>query len=136
MVAEVDVLLDHYTEDQISEILNQRGRISGEGKSFHAIMVQRLRREYGLKTRYQRLREAGMLNLAEIADLLGVTTNTVKIWRRKGLLKAHAHNDKNECLYEHPGADAPTKAQGQKLSERRRFPEIASNRTKEVQCEA
>ena len=34
------------------------------------------------------------------------------------------------------GADAPVKRQGSKLSERRRFPEIQLDRTKEVQCEA
>ena len=77
-----------------------------------------------------------MLTKTEIADLLCVTTDTVKIWRRKGLLCAHAYNDKNECLFEHPGADPPAKAQGQKLSERRRFAEIAPNPTMEVQCEA
>jgi hypothetical protein len=136
VVAEIDVLLDNYTEDQISGILNERGRLSGEGRPFHAIMVQRVRRAHRLKTRYQRLRDAGMLTMTEIADLLGVTNDTVKIWRRKGLLRAHAYNDKNECLFDHPGADPPAKTQGQKLSERRRFPEIAPNRTKEVQCEA
>jgi DNA invertase Pin-like site-specific DNA recombinase len=136
VVAEIDVLLDHYTEARIGGILNERGRLSGEGKPFQARIVQRLRRDYGFKTRYQRLRDAGMLTMAEMAALLGVTTNTVKTWRRQGLLRAHAYNDKNECLFEHPGADPPVKAQGQKLSERRRFPKIAPNRTKEVQCEA
>ncbi len=77
-----------------------------------------------------------MLALTEIAEQLGVATTTVKNWRRAGLLRAHAYNEKNECLYEHPGGDPPAKKQGSKLSERRRFPEIPSNPTKEVQCEA
>ena len=76
-----------------------------------------------------------MLTLGEIADLLGVGTCTVKAWRDSGLLRAHAYNDKNECLYEHPGNDPPVKHQGRKLSERRRFPEVVPNPTKEVQCE-
>ena len=97
--------------------------------------MRRLRRDYGLKKRYDRLRDAGMLTLEEMAMLLDVGTQTVKIWRRQGLLKAHAYNDKNECLYEHPGDDPPVKAQGRKLAQRRLFPGVELNRTKEVQCE-
>jgi len=136
VVAEIDALLDDHTEGQIAGILNERGHRSGEGRPFHAIIVQNIRRGYGLETRYNRLRKAGMLTLAEIAERLGVSTTTVKIWRAHGLLRAHAYNDKNECLYEHPGDDPPAKTQGRKLSKRRRFAEIAPNPTKEVQCEA
>jgi DNA invertase Pin-like site-specific DNA recombinase len=136
VVTEIDALLDEHTEGNIARILNQRGLVSGEGKSFHRIIVKRLRRDYELKTRYDRLREAGMLTLAEIADHLGVATQTVKKWRDHGLLRAHAYNDKNECLYEPPGDDPPVKKQGNKLSKRRRFSEVLSNRTKEAQCEA
>jgi DNA invertase Pin-like site-specific DNA recombinase len=136
VVAEIDALLDDHTEGEIARILNERGHVSGEGLPFHAFMVQRLRRDYQIKTRYERLREDGMLTLDETADLLGVSTKTVKIWRRRGLLLAHAYNDKNECLYEPPGDDPPVKKQGSRLSKRRRFPQVAPNPTKEVQCEA
>ncbi|MAG55625.1 MAG: recombinase family protein [Planctomycetota bacterium] len=135
VVAEIDALLDHHTEQQIAAILNARGLVSGEGKRFNALMVQRVRRSYGLKTRRDRLRDAAMLTGVEIAQLLGVSPQTVKIWRNRGLLRAHAYNDKNECLYEHPGDAPPVKSQGWKLSERRRFPEVPSNPTQEVQCE-
>jgi DNA invertase Pin-like site-specific DNA recombinase len=136
VVAEIDTLLDECTEGQIASILNERGYVSGEGKSFHRLIVQRVRRQYGLKTRYDRLRAAGMLTLEEIADLLGISTSTVKQWRRAGLLRGHVFNDKNESLYEFPGKDPPVKMQGRKLSKRRRLPEVGANRTKEVQCEA
>ena len=136
VVAEIDALLEHHCEGEIADILNERGLVSGEGQAFHTLMVQRIRRAYGIKTRYDRLRDVGLLILTEIADLLGVTTSTVKKWRDRGLLRAHAYNDKNECLYEHPGAAPPVKRQGQKLSKRRRFPEVAPNPAKEVQCEA
>ncbi|MCP4243200.1 MAG: recombinase family protein [bacterium] len=135
VIAEIDTLLDDYTEGQIAGILNERDHVSGEGKAFHAMMVQRLRRDYGLKTRFDRLRETGMLTLGEIADLLAVSTGSVKIWRDRGLLFAHAYNDRKECLYEHPGNNPPVKQQGRKISKRRRFPEVAPNPTKEVQCE-
>jgi DNA invertase Pin-like site-specific DNA recombinase len=135
VVAKIDGLLDHHTEGQIVTLLNARGFLSGEGKRFNLPMVQRLRRDYGLKQRYDRLREAGMLTLTEIAELLSVATQTVKKWRDNGLLRAHAYNDKNECLYEHPRDDPPVKMQGRKLSKRRRFPEVEPNCMEEVQCE-
>jgi len=136
VIAEIDTLLDDYTEAEIASILNDRGHVSGEGKRFHAGIVGRLRRAYDMKKRYDRLREGGMLTLQEMADLLGVATNTVKKWRTQGLLSARAYNDKNECLYEHPGDDPPVKMQGRKLSKRRRFFDVEPNRTEEVQCEA
>ena len=98
VVAEIDALLDQHTEGQIADLLNQRGRVSGESLPLHVKMVQRIRRDYHLETRYERLRKAGMLTLCEIANMLGVTDQTAKIWRRRGLLSAHAYNDKNECL--------------------------------------
>ncbi len=136
VVAEIDTLLDDYTEAEIASILNDRGHLSGEGKRFHAGIVRRLRRDYDIKKRYDRLREGGMLTLEEMADLLGVATHTVKTWRNHGLLRAHAYNDKNECLYEHPGDDPPVKMQGRKLSKRRRRLDVEPNPTEEVQCEA
>jgi len=136
VVAEIDTLLDDHTEAEIASILNDRGHVSGEGKRFHARIVARLRHDYRMKNRYDRLRDAGMLALDEMADLLGVSTTTVKIWRNHGLLRAHAYTDKNECLYEHPGEDPPVKTQGRKLSERRRFLNVVPDRTEEVQCEA
>ena len=136
IVAEIDTLLDHYTEAEIAGILNDRGHVSGEGKRFHVRIVARLRHDYDMKKRYDRLRDTGMLTLEEMADLLGVSTSTVKTWRNHGLLRAHAYTDKNECLYEHPGEDPPVKTQGRKLSKRRRFLNVPPNRSKEVQCEA
>ncbi len=136
VVAAIDTLLDDHTEAEIASILNDRGHLSGEGKRFHAAIVGRLRRDYDIKTRYDRLRDTGLLTLEEMADLLGVATRTVKIWRNHGLLRAHAYNDKNQCLYEHPGDDPPVKTQGRKLSKRRPLLALEPNRTEEVQCEA
>ena len=135
VVTQIDALLGRHTEGEIAVILNERGLVSGEEKPLHRLMVQKIRRSYNLRSRYERLRGEGMLTAMEIADLLGVSTRTVKIWSAHGLLCAHAYNDKNECLYEHPGENPPAKAQGRKLLKRRRFPEVASNPTKVVQCE-
>jgi hypothetical protein len=109
VIAEIDRLLDSHTEGEIAAMLNEQGLCSGERKAFHRLMVQRLREEYALESRYTRLRHRGLLTLAQIARKLRVRTCTIKLWRRAGLLRAHAYNDKNQYLYEEPGADAPKK---------------------------
>jgi DNA invertase Pin-like site-specific DNA recombinase len=138
VVQAVDDLLNQYTDRQIAIILNERGLRSGQGGLFRARTVAKVRRSYGLKSRYERLRAAGMLSAEEIAPLLGISKTTVKTWYNNGLLRGHVYNDRNSCLYEPPGTDAPQKSQGKKLSERRRFPvpKFISERAQEVQYEA
>jgi hypothetical protein len=132
VVAQIDALLDTHTEGEIARLLNERGYGSGWGKAFHARIVGRLRRDYGLKTRYDRLRAAGMLTKKEMADRLGVATATVTIWRDHGLLRAHRYDDKNSCLYEDPGPTPPAKMQGQTLRLKDRAEAFISQRTLEV----
>jgi len=119
VVREIDRLLECNTYPQIAAILNDRGLRSGEGKAFSVRIVARIRKRYGLTPRYDRLRKAGMLTVQEMAAQLSVTPQCVKIWNRHGVIRGHAYNDKNDCLYEHPGANPPRKAQGVKLSRRR-----------------
>ncbi len=109
VIAEIDRLLDNYTDVQIAAKLNAAGHRSGEGLSFDRLMVRRLRMDYELKPRYDRLREAGMLTQEEVAQELDVSRCTVKTWRRRGLLQAHAYNDRNDYLYEPLGDDRPQK---------------------------
>jgi DNA invertase Pin-like site-specific DNA recombinase len=136
VVKEIDRLLEHNTYRQIAAILNERDMRSGEGKIFSSQIVARIRKQYGLTTRYDRLRKAGRLTLREMAALLGITPQWVRIWHRHGILRGHAYTDKNECLYEHPGDNPPSKAQGMKLSARCQANEVASTATQEVQYEA
>jgi len=133
VIAEIDRLLNDYTVGQIASLLNEKGFRSGEKRSFTSTIVARLCRTYQLKSRHDRLRDAGKLTLAEMAEQLHVSTTTIKIWRRHGLLLGHVYNDKNECLFDPPDQAAPVKSQGQKLSERQRFPKVVSHRTNEVQ---
>ena len=60
----------------------------------------------------------------------------VKIWHRHGLVRGHAYNDKNECLYEHPGDNPHAKAQDVKLTRRRPPEQVVIDSPQEVQCEA
>ena len=136
VVREIDRLLDHNTYPQIASLLNDRGLRSGEGKTFTARIIARVRKRYALASRYDRLRKAGMLTADEMAVMLGITPQWVKIWNRHGLLRGHAYNDKNDCLFEHPGDNPPRKAQGVKLSQRRLVNQVIAHSTQEVQCEA
>jgi DNA invertase Pin-like site-specific DNA recombinase len=136
VVSEVDRLLDEHSYEGIAQILNSRGFVSGYGKPFRGRMIARLTIEYGLKSRFDRLRAKGMLTLEEMAQRLDICTRHVKLWRVAGLLRAHLCNDKNEYLYEDPGPHPPRKARGVRLSKRRPHVENVSHRPAEVQCEA
>ena len=132
IVREIDRLLDQHTYLQIASLLNSRGLRSGENNSFTARIVARIRRRYGLTSRYDRLRKAGMLTVDEMAAMLGITPQWVKIWNRHGLLRGHPYNDNNDRLFEHPGNNPPRKAQGVKLSKRRLVNELVPPCTQEV----
>ena len=135
VVAEVDRLLDDHTDGRIAALLNEKGWHSGKGGRFTRRIIARIRNQYRLRSRFDRLREAGMLTQAEIADELGIHPSTVHDWRHSGLLKAHAYNDKPEYLYESVGANRPLKRQGIKRTDPRRFPKASPEKTKEVQDE-
>lgn len=136
VVAEIDRLLDQYTDLEIARILNERGFHSKAGKPVDIMMVARVREHYQLKPRYQRLRERGLLTLAEIARTLRISTATAKQWRLAGLLGAHAYNDKNQYLYERPGPESPTRYKWKGITRWKRQRQSRTHPTHEVQCEA
>jgi len=135
-VAEIDRLLDIHTYPEIAAKLNECGMASGEGHPFTARIVAGIQRRYGLKSRYDRLRTAGLLTLEEVAEVLDLSTTRVKIWLRHGLLRGHAYNNSNSCLYEHPGENPPRKAQGVRYSRRLPATQVVAACPQEVQCEA
>jgi hypothetical protein len=106
VVEEIDRLLDQHTEDEIADILNQRGLRSGCGRPFDRLTVRYVRETYGLKDRFTRLRADGKLTGEEIASRLDITTGTLKVWRQHGLLRAFRYNCVGEYLYE-PLGDLP-----------------------------
>jgi len=136
VVAAIDRLLDDHIYPEIAAILNSEGMQSGEGKSFTARIVAGIQRRFGLKSRYDRLRAAGLLTLEEIAQVLDLSTTRVKIWLRHGLLRGHPYDNSNACLYEHPGDNPPRKAKGVKYSKRAPMALAVSTCREEVQYEA
>jgi len=109
MVAEVDRMIDQHTDKAIAAILNARGMRSCDGGDLHRLMIRNIRLAYGLKSRYERLRESGYLCAEEIAGPLGIAVSTVKNWRHKGWLKAAAYDDKPHYLYAPLGDTMPVK---------------------------
>lgn len=101
LVAEVDQLLDHHTEGEICQLFNDKGLVTGTGQPFTIARVSSLRRAYGLKRRYHRLRDAGCLSMTELAAKLHVGQEKLECWQAQGLLKLKAHHfDSRCCLYE------------------------------------
>lgn len=112
----VDQLLDHHIYSEIAAILNERGfrpggsARPGRGENrFTAKHVAYVMHTYGLRSRYDRLRQRGMLNKREMADRLGVHEQTVDRWAKYGLIQAHFYNDHGWQLYEPPGPNTPAK---------------------------
>jgi CheY-like chemotaxis protein len=132
IVALVDQLLETHSDAAIATILNERGYLSGTRQPFHQGIVKHIRHSHRLRSRYARLRARGLLTRDEMADRLHVSTDTVKIWARHGVLRGHPFNDKHECLYEPPGPNT-VKMQGRRLSDRA---DLLRDHADEVQYEA
>jgi DNA invertase Pin-like site-specific DNA recombinase len=103
IVREIDQLLNDHTYEEIAAIFNERGWQTRVGNAYKPVRIQRIQERYGLKSRYDRLREAGYLTIGEIMQMLGISTKTVQKRREQGLLKAVRLNDRCEYLYEYPG---------------------------------
>ena len=53
------------------------------------------------------LSQLRLFHINEVASLLGVTVATVRRWGKRGIIKTYPYNDRNGCLYEHPGLNSP-----------------------------
>lgn len=106
VISEINRLLDIHTEEEIARQFNERGWCSGSGFAFSPRMVDRLRRDYHIKSRYERLREKGLLTNREVAQMIGGPANGVNHWRKAGILIGVRFNEKGECLFERPSPSA------------------------------
>ena len=103
----IDQLLDDHTYDETVEILNQQGLTGGWGHPFTVVSLTQLCRNRGIPSHHERLRTAGMLTLDEIAAQFGVSTQTIKIWQRRGHITGRRIDGRRAHLY-HPGQNRPT----------------------------
>jgi hypothetical protein len=100
VVDALDRLLETYTDREAAVALNERGYRNWQGQSFTPKKVSLVRRTYGLKSRFERLRARGLLTGEEMAHRLGVSTTTVHTLGRTGLLPRHLYGSPVRCLYE------------------------------------
>ena len=132
VIAEIDRLLDDYNYKEILGILNAKRMQSGVGIPFTPTSLSQLCSRYKLKTRFERLRERGLLTPQEVAAKLGICVDTVAAWRNAGLLHGYAYNDCNACLYEEPSPTLPPKQSGQSLVLRSRSTQVPAACGQEV----
>jgi Recombinase/Recombinase zinc beta ribbon domain len=102
VLREVDSLLNDHTYQEIAKIFNDRGWQTRVGNSYKPVRIMRIQERYGLKSRYDRLREAGYLTVEEIAQALGIAAKTVQERRKRWLLRSVRLNDRPEYLYKSP----------------------------------
>lgn len=111
----VDQLLNDYIYSEIADLLNEQGLHPGgsvrPGRGdvqFTASNVEYLVHRYGLRSRYDRLRDRGLLTKREAAARLQVHVSTLVRWAEHGIVTRHAYNG-HAYLYEAPGKNAPVK---------------------------
>lgn len=100
VIKEIDRLLDTNTASEIAEILNAKGLLSGKGQVFSKKKINGLIYQYQLNTRYERLREKGLLTITEAAEQLNVPINKIKKLKDENRIKHYRYSDKNIFLYD------------------------------------
>lgn len=118
VVALIDELLETSTDKQIAAKLNEQGYRNWQGQSFTMKKVIVVRYAYALKSRFERLRERGMLTGEEVAKHLGASSTTVHQLGRLGILKRHLYGNNHRCLYEPPGNVTLVKGAGSRYGGR------------------
>ena len=87
VVKEIDHLIDTYTDQEIADLLNERGVRTVVPTPWTGTRIGRLRHYYHLTDRRTRLRAQGLLTPEEVAARYDVVVHTVHMWRRRGLLR-------------------------------------------------
>jgi hypothetical protein len=127
-------LANAQTDGQIAVTLNARWLRTGTGQRFTGLAVWRIRHAYQIPSLAQHKRAAGWQSAAEISARIRIHSSTLKRHAREGVLSAQRVNDKGEILFA-PFHGPPEPQQGKRLSDRRRYPKLATQMRKEVQYE-
>jgi DNA invertase Pin-like site-specific DNA recombinase len=112
VVSKIDELLEACTDRQVAQHLNALGYTNWRGQTFTHKKVIFVRNAYHLKSRFERLRERGMLTANELAAQLGVCTASIYHWGRDGILREHRYGNQHRCLYEPVGEAVLVKGKG------------------------
>jgi DNA invertase Pin-like site-specific DNA recombinase len=126
----IEELAAHHTDEQIAEILDREGLRSGTGLTYTRDHVQHLRIAKQIPSYYDHLRRAGMVTCKEIMAKTGVGEDTVRKWRRSGLLRA-IRCDRKRWLYEFPNQEILSQHPKRRPA-RRRTGQLNRHRRKEA----
>jgi DNA invertase Pin-like site-specific DNA recombinase len=100
VVAEIDALLEHHTNPEVIEILNDRGHRTGFGRPFDEDSLHWVLYNHRLKTLKRRLLEAGFLLRKEMTRMLGLTRRQLVKKQSRGELRARTVNGRGEWLFD------------------------------------
>jgi hypothetical protein len=89
---------EDYGDAEAAKRLNNMGYGNWRQEPFTYRKVRRLRCDYKLCSRYERLRARGLLTTAEMAKRMGVCTATVHHWGCRGMLQREIYGG-HHCLY-------------------------------------
>ncbi len=96
----IEECLETGTDRQVCTRLNELGLTNWRGQPFTTKRITTVRYAYGIKTRFQRLRERGLMTVEEIASQLDVSPTTIHTWGRTGRLRRHPYDNGVRFLYE------------------------------------
>jgi hypothetical protein len=119
IIEEIDRLLGSHEYEEIAQLLNERGLRSSEGRLFNVDIIGRICKDSKLKSRRQRLLEAGMFTRKQIAHSFKVSDLKITPWRQKGWIIGHRSNYKTEFLYEAPTAEQIAEVKAKQRNEKR-----------------
>ncbi|MCC6189394.1 MAG: recombinase family protein [Anaerolineales bacterium] len=100
VMQEIDRLLERHTEAEIAAMLNARGLRTGYDLTFNAVGIQHALRRHGIKSRWQRLRECGLLTIEEMAAQLHTSQTMIWYWRCHGVLRGEAYGARQFLYYQ------------------------------------
>jgi DNA invertase Pin-like site-specific DNA recombinase len=95
----IDELLEHHTDAQVVDLLNERGCVTGADDKFSIESLRWIRYSGGLKSYKKRLMEKGMITPKETVTRIGISYSTLDLWRNKSFLRSCKCNDKGDWLY-------------------------------------
>ncbi len=132
----VRVLATEQTDAQIARTLNARALRTGRKHSFTRLIVRHIRNAYDIPSYVQHLRSDGWLTVPEVAAQMRVHSSTAKRFAVEGVLRAVRADDTGRLLFEPVLGPLPQAEPGKRFRDRRRYPQLASNMSNEVQYEA
>jgi DNA invertase Pin-like site-specific DNA recombinase len=99
VIHKLDQLLDTCSDREAAAQLNALGHRNWKGEPFTTRRTRYVRLSYGLKSRFDRLRERGFLTGEEMARQLGVCVSQVHLLGRAGVLPRQLSGNEERCLY-------------------------------------